>query len=165
MRQLWPKLGGQLGSLCIALGLIVILLGWNGAASIDFTQGQIPYLLSGGAFGLSLVVIGAVLIAVQNSRRDRARLESQLRDLNDAVGRLANAVGSLGGSNGRSSRRTAGEAGAEVVVAGRSSFHRPSCRLAAGKDLRETTVALATAEGLSPCRICHPAELAASAPT
>src|SRR5260370_7946064 len=52
MRQLWPKLGGQLGSLCIALGFIVILLGWNGAAGVDFTQGQIPYLLSGGAFGL-----------------------------------------------------------------------------------------------------------------
>jgi hypothetical protein len=156
MRQLWPKLGGQLGSLCIALGLIVILLGWNGAASIDFTQGQIPYLLSGGAFGLGLVVIGAVLIVVQNSRRDRARLESQLRDLNDAVGRLANAVGSLGGSNGRSTSR--GGAAARDVVVGRSSFHRPTCRLAEGKDLRATTISLALAEGLNPCRICKPGD-------
>jgi hypothetical protein len=160
MRQLWPKLGGQLGSLCIALGLIVILLGWNGAAGVDFAQGQIPYLLSGGAFGLALVILGAVLIVVQNSRRDRSKLETQLRDLNDAVGRLANAVGSLGGSNGRS--KAAGAADEDVVVAGRTSFHRPSCRLAAGKDLRQTTVALAAAEGLNPCRICHPAELVAS---
>jgi outer membrane murein-binding lipoprotein Lpp len=162
MRQLWPKLGGQLGSLCIALGLIVILLGWNGAAGVDFAQGQIPYLLSGGAFGLGLVVIGAVLIVVQNSRRDRAKLESQLRDLNAAVGRLANAVGSLGGANGRSSAKTGGAPNREVVVAGRTSFHRPTCRLAAGKDLPETTVSLALAEGLTPCRICRPAELVPS---
>jgi len=163
MRQLWPKLGGQLGSLCIALGFIVILLGWNGAAGVDFTQGQIPYLLSGGAFGLGLVVIGAVLIVVQNSRRDRARLESQLKELNAAVGRLANAVGSLGGANGRSSTG-AGRAPSnrDLVLVGRSSFHRPTCRLAAGKDLAETTVTLALAEGLTPCRICHPAEVIAS---
>jgi len=156
MRQLWPKLGGQLGAACVAVGLIVILLGWNGAAGIDFAQGQIPYLLSGGAFGLGLVVLGGVLIVVQNSRRDRVRLENQLRQLNEAVGRLANAVGSLGGSNGgRSTNR-------DVVMAGRTSFHRPTCRLAAGKDLPETTVALAVAEGLAPCRICRPAELAAT---
>jgi len=151
MRQLWPKLGGQLGSACVAAGLIVILLGWNGAASIDFAQGQIPYLLSGGAFGLALVVFGAVLIAVQNARRDRVRLEAQLDELNAAVGRLATAVSITQADNGRPA-----SVASETVVVGRTSFHRPTCRLAAGKDLVRTTVELALAEGLNPCRICTP---------
>src|SRR2546422_3532044 len=93
MRRAWGRLGGQIGLACIALGVLAIGLGWNGAAGVDFTQGQIPYLLSGGALGLALVILGAVLVVVQNSRRDRALLESQLRELNVAVARLANAVG------------------------------------------------------------------------
>ena len=80
---------------CIGIGFIVIGLAWNGAAGVDFVQGQVPYLLSGGAFGLALVIAGAALVVVQNSRRDRSMLEGQLRELNTAVARLANAVGSI----------------------------------------------------------------------
>src|SRR3954449_6078708 len=94
MNRTWSKLGGQLGFGCIAVGLIVIGVAWNGAASIDFVSGQMPYLLSGGALGLGLIIIGVGLLIVQNSRRDRAILEGQLRELNTAVTRLANAVGS-----------------------------------------------------------------------
>jgi len=49
----------------------------------------------------------------------------------------------------------------ERVALGRSSFHRVDCRLAAGKDLPLSTVNAAIAEGLTPCRVCHPEELEA----
>src|SRR5437588_8671455 len=150
MRQTWARLGGQLGLACIGVGLLVIGLGWNGAASKDFAQGQIPYLLSGGALGLGLVVMGAALVVVQNSRRDRAVLEAQLRELNNTIGRLANAIGGggIGGHNG----------GPQVVL-GRSSYHRPECRLAQGKSLPASSIEAAEAEGLTACRICQPDEL------
>src|SRR5438270_6383778 len=139
LRRVWARLGGQLGLGCIALGLLIIGLAWNGAAGIDFVQGQIPYLLSGGAIGLSLVVTGAALLVVQNSRQDRSLLEAQLRDLNVAVSRLANALGGVAlngeGADGQPDR----------VVLGRTSFHRPDCRLAEGKDLPVTTVEAALA--------------------
>jgi hypothetical protein len=157
MRRLWGQLGGQLGLACIGIGLLVIGIGWNGAAGIDFVSGQLPYLLSGGALGLALVVLGAALLVVQNQRRDRNLLEAQLRDLNVAVTRLANAVaGSPGALNGH------GRDGTQVAV-GRSSFHRPDCRLAEGKGLALTTLDAAQAEGLTPCRICRPDELEAIA--
>jgi hypothetical protein len=153
MRRMWGRLGGQLGLGCIGIGLLLVGIGWNGAAGIDFVSGQIPYLLSGGFLGVGLIVLGAALLIVQNSRRDRAMLESQLRELNLVLTRLANAVAGVpaapNGSRG------------ERVALGRSSFHRVECRLAAGKDLPLSTVNAAIAEGLTPCRVCHPEELEA----
>src|SRR4051812_41855192 len=102
MRRTWARLGGQIGLGCIAVGLLIIGLAWNGAASVDFVSGQIPYLLSGGALGLGLIVRGSAMIVVQNSRHDRSLIEAQLKELNTAIARLANAVGGggPGGHNG-----------------------------------------------------------------
>jgi hypothetical protein len=152
MRRTWARLGGQLGLGCIAAGLLVIGLAWNGAAGVDFVSGQVPYLLSGGALGLGLIVLGAAMVVVQNSRHDRSLIEAQLKELNTAIARLANAVGGggPGGHNG---------GGGPQVVLGRSSYHRPECRLAQGKDLPVSTIEAAEEEGLSPCRICQPDEL------
>jgi hypothetical protein len=118
---------------------------------VDFVSGQVPYLLSGGALGLGLIVLGAAMVVVQNSRHDRSLIEAQLKELNTAIARLANAVGGggPGGHNG----------GGPQVVLGRSSYHRPDCRLAQGKDLPVSTIEAAEEEGLSPCRICQPNEL------
>ena len=152
MRRTWARLGGQLGLGCIAVGLLVIGLAWNGAASVDFVSGQVPYLLSGGAIGIGLIVLGSAMVIVQNSRHDRSLIEAQLKELNVAIARLANAVGGggPGGHNG---------GGGPQVVMGRSSYHRPDCRLAQGKDLPVSTIEAAEAEGLAPCRICTPDEL------
>src|SRR3989440_4859981 len=101
MRRAWAKLGGQLGLACIGLGLLMIGLAWNGAASVDFVSGQIPYLLSGGFLGLGLVVTGVGILIVQNARRDRSLVEAQLRELHAAIARLANALGSgIAGTDG-----------------------------------------------------------------
>jgi hypothetical protein len=153
MRRTWGNLGGQLGLGCIAVGLLVIGLAWNGAAGVDFVQGQVPYLLSGGFLGLGLIVFGAALMVVQSHRQDRALLEAQLRDLNTAVARLANAVGGNAATNG----------GPDRVVIGSSSYHRPDCRLVADKGLPSTTLDAARAEGLAPCRVCAPGGVTAGA--
>jgi hypothetical protein len=149
MRRTWATLGGQLGMACIAIGILVIGLAWNGAASIDFVSGQVPYLLSGGALGLALVGTGVGLVVVQNARHDRALVETQLRELTAAVSRLATALGGGAGGNGH--------VAAETVLVGRGSYHLPGCRLVEGKDLATTTAQAAAAEGLTPCRICRPA--------
>jgi len=154
MNRTWSRLGGQLGLLCIGVGFLMIGLAWNGAAGIDFVSGQIPYLLSGGAMGLGLIGVGVGLVVVQNSRRDRALVEAQLKELSTAVARLANAV--AGGSGAINGQGAAATSDAETVVLGRGSYHRPDCRLVQGKDLPTSTPAAAAAEGLSPCRICDP---------
>src|SRR3954468_5369448 len=134
VRRTWARLGGQLGLGLIAAGLIFIGLAWNGAAGVDFVSGQIPYLLSGGALGLGLIILGVGLIVGQNSRRDRSLVEAQLRDLNTAVARLTAAIGGMGSLNG-GTQGSASRSSGEHVVIGRSSFHRPACQLVQGKDM------------------------------
>src|SRR4051812_42179483 len=157
MKQFYSKLGGQIGLGCIALGLIFIGLAWNGAAGVDFVSGQIPYLLSGGALGVSLVVVGTGLIVIEVSRKNRSMIEAQLRELNNSIGRLTAAIGGVGSLNGGSTLTATAKRDEETVIIGRSSFHRPDCRLIQGKDLPDATVDGALAEGMSACRICNPA--------
>jgi hypothetical protein len=142
---------------CVAVGILLIGLGWNGAAGINYVDGQIPYLLSGGALGLALVVVGAVLIIVENSRRDRSLVEAQLRELNTAIGRLSVLLGEPRSANGHASPAASAER--DTVVLGRTSYHRPDCRLVQGKDLPTGTVELAEHDALKPCRVCKPAQL------
>ncbi|MFA5787611.1 MAG: hypothetical protein WDA71_11650, partial [Actinomycetota bacterium] len=75
------RLLSYLGFIAVAAGFAAIGIGWNGAASKDFVQGQLPYLISGGATGLALVFLGGTLLTIDGARRDRARLEHALSEL------------------------------------------------------------------------------------
>jgi hypothetical protein len=127
----------------------VIGFAWNGAASIDFAQGQLPYLLSGGAAGLGLIGVGMALVLFEGERRSRAHLDQRL----DTLARL---LEDSRGSNGHSPNgRPAQPEG--LVVAGQSSYHLPSCRLVTGKEDRVLlTTEEAEERGLAPCRVCQP---------
>jgi hypothetical protein len=144
--------GGGLGLLVVAVGLIVIGIGWNGAAGgggqiggVTDLRAQLPWLLSGGLLGVALVVFGAALVIVHNARLDRSRLEVKLDELVDAVTRGAAGAG------------PAPTSAAGLYVAGGSSYHRPDCRLATGRDdVRYVTADEAAAANLAPCRVCQP---------
>ncbi len=74
----------------IALGLIMIFLGWNGAAGEQAAdlRSQFPYLISGGVFGLALIGAGLVLVRTFEARRDTQSLAAHLERLTAAVERL-----------------------------------------------------------------------------
>ena len=149
MRQQLGRLGGQLGVALCLVGLLLVFLGWNGAASRNFLPAQFPYLISGGIAGLCLVVIGVGTIVVQNQRADRIALQRTLEHLIEAVEHSRTAS-----TNGAAAPVAAS---AEDLVAGRDSYHRASCRLAKGRAEATTlTVAEATEQGLRPCRVCKP---------
>ena len=78
------KLGGLLSIAFVGIGLLVIALGYNGAAGNLNLAAQTPYLLSGGFVGLSFVVFGTGLMINQSAREDRQRLEGVLLQLLDA---------------------------------------------------------------------------------
>jgi hypothetical protein len=84
-RVVWAQLGAKLGVGLCGVGLLLVFLGWNGAASVDRVQSQFPYLISGGIGGLSLVLIGVGLIVVQNQRSDRVALQDTIRRLHQAI--------------------------------------------------------------------------------
>lgn len=85
MKQIWSDLGSKLGTGLCGAGILLVFLGWNGAASVDRIEAQFPYVISGGIAGLALVVLGVGLIIVQNQRADRALLQQSLRALEAAV--------------------------------------------------------------------------------
>jgi hypothetical protein len=153
------KLGGQIGVILCLGGLILVWVGWNGAASYDRISEQFPFLLSGGVAGLSLVVIGAALIVVQSQRAERATLEQHLAGVSRILETLVEVAADISRHNG----------GEGFVVAATTAYHRPGCGLLEDHPrLRTVTVESAVEEGLLACRTCHPPvpaeEPAATAP-
>jgi hypothetical protein len=142
------KFGGKAGLILAAAGLVAIGVGWNGAAGQLTVLAQIPYVLSGGLIGISLVILGAAMLVVQGAREDRARLEAKLDLLTDALG-------AGGGAHGLAAPAPQDASG--LVIAGTASYHVPGCRLVDG---REETAYLtpeeAQAGNLKPCRVCQP---------
>lgn len=133
-----------------ALGFLMIVLGWNGAASWDRVPSQLPYLISGGLAGLGLVFLGLVLVLVQESRRSTTALVERL----DALSARLDG-GSVGGP-------TALPDAGESVLATRTIFHRADCGLIEGRDdVQAMGPEQAQARGLVPCRICEPDAAAA----
>lgn len=145
MKFRWDKLGGQLGILYCLAGLVLIFLGWNGAASYDREPAQLPYVVSGGLGGLALVVIGAAMLIVAGNRTDRAALQTSIDELRATLER------------GVVMEAEALEGVELSVIAGASSYHRPDCRLVEGQtDLTPMSLAAAQERELEPCRICAP---------
>ena len=147
--------GGGVAVGLVVVGLIVIGIGWNGAAGsgsevngVPDIRAQIPWLISGGALGLALVVIGAAQMITQSQRADRVRLEAKLDELTRVLG---------AGASGPAATRSGPADLADLVVAGATSYHRPDCRLAQGRaGSRYLTTQEAHEAGLKACRICQP---------
>jgi hypothetical protein len=145
MKLRWDKLGGRLGLLYCLVGFVLIVVGWNGAASYDDVSDQIPYLLSGGLAGLALVVIGSAMLVVSGNRSDRAELQGTIESLRATLERAVAGNSAAAGD------------GDPEVLAGSASYHRPDCHLVEGQpDLTPMTAAGAAERGLEACRICNP---------
>jgi hypothetical protein len=139
------RFGRILGLFFCVAGFVTIGFGWNGSAKTALVDMQFPYLISGGAGGVALVLLGVGLLVMAQVRAERTKLVEELRKVGSTVARAIAATSAAGTSpNGR-------------VVAGKSTYHRQDCRLVEGKgDLDLITVAAARASGLSPCRVCNP---------
>lgn len=128
----------------IALGLLAIGIGYNGAAGYTATAAQFPYLISGGVLGLGLIIVGVGMMISQSAREDSQRVEALLQALvtSPAI---------------TSTLDEAPQDASGLVVAGTSSYHLPTCRLVDGRGGSEyLTADEARARSLSPCRVCKP---------
>ncbi len=133
----------------LGAGMLLIVLGWNGAASLDHVSGQIPYLISGGLGGVALAGAGLTLIVVHSLRRD-------LLSLGQKLDRVVDAVEELQGTAALGPTAVPDDEGVRVV-AGRTTYHARSCHLVEGReDLQVMAPETARDRGLAPCRICNP---------
>jgi hypothetical protein len=133
----------------VVAGIVALFLAWNGAAGKDYVEGQLPYLLSGGLVGIGLVGAGLMVVNVQARRQDTAEVLARLEEIAEALQHL--------GTPAASAPALTAVPDAGMVVAGRSTYHVPSCRVVSDRvGLQPMAVAQAEARGLTPCRICNP---------
>lgn len=58
-RESWFLWGG---TLLVIVGIVFVFVGYWGASGTASVPEQLPYMLSGGAIGIALVIVGAVLV-------------------------------------------------------------------------------------------------------
>jgi len=147
MNPQFGRFGGRVGLALVAAGLITIGVAYNAVASQTALVAQMPYLVSGGLIGLSLVILGAAVLVVRGAREDREQLEARLDQVLDAL--LA--------ANGGIRPAALPTDASGLVVAGTASFHTPGCRLVDGREETHLlTPGEALTQGLKACRVCQP---------
>ncbi|MQA26693.1 MAG: hypothetical protein GEU94_14780 [Micromonosporaceae bacterium] len=136
------------GAVMLPLGLVVIGLGWYGAASTPYLYDQISYLVSGGLLGLGITFAGGFLYFGAWLARIAADQRESQRQLADTLLVLAEVVAQSGGKAVRE------DAGTVLVAAGEgTTVHRRDCQLISHRDdLRVLT----GDEDLTLCRVCKP---------
>jgi hypothetical protein len=158
------------GSVMVPLGGILVILGWFGASHTGRLFEQIPYMISGGLFGLVLVIAGGfsyfgywLARLVSDERQQNHRL---LETLERIEGHLAN--GSTAPARGAvpaPARAPLSSTRPEFVATTSGSlYHRPDCLVVADRPPDELRSVRAGAKGRSPCRICLPFEEGALEP-
>ncbi len=145
---------GAVAAVLLPLGLLVIGLGWYGAAHTPYLFEQVPYLISGGLIGLGLVLTGGLLYfgswiargaaAQQQASQELAGLLREIRDELHARPEPAAPRGRKG-SNGD---------GSFVATSQGSMLHRPDCTVVLGRE--DLHAVGAEGSGLQPCGLCNP---------
>src|SRR4051812_28943034 len=157
--QRLPIILTLIGALCMPLGLVLVILGWWGAANTPYDFEQLPYLISGGLFGIALCLLGGflffgawiarVVISTQRTADQVALLTEQLARGGE-VG-VAGVNGDSGGPRGRQETTST----RLVATATGSMLHRSDCPIVASRDnIRD--VSEKEQDSLKPCQICQP---------
>ncbi|NYG58436.1 hypothetical protein BJ980_001359 [Nocardioides daedukensis] len=139
------------GAILLPLGLVVIVLGWYGAANTPYQYDQLSYLVSGGLLGLGLTFVGGFLYfgawlarIAADGRESSKRLADTLLVLADVTSRAA-AVDDRGVDVGA----------IPVTTRDGQTMHRRDCALITHRDdlvpVGEQNL------HLSVCRVCKPA--------
>jgi hypothetical protein len=139
------------GALCLPIGVIVIVLGWYGAAHTGHLYEQNDYLISGGLLGLGLIFIGGFLYFGYWMTRQIRATESGSQQTLRALARLEEKMGASAGG-----AVAVGATGVFVATEHGSMLHRPNCPAVAGKSVR--ILDQADTATYRPCSICMPAD-------
>jgi hypothetical protein len=145
------------GWVLLAISALFILFGWIGVSGTPVVAKQIPYVVSGGIFGVFLAVFGAYFLGTEELRKDSGRLDrlermvvelhQALLSREDAPTPPPHAVENAAPANGQ----------AYVSLTGSDLYHRPECSMVASK-ANSAMLAPSTIRKrqLTPCPLCEP---------
>ncbi|MHB8669120.1 MAG: hypothetical protein ACYDAD_00920 [Acidimicrobiales bacterium] len=163
LRRTWQVAAG---SILLTAGLILILLGWAGAARSPLVEEQIPYVVSGGLLGLALTVTGSFFFWGHWLYRRYERAEYHHREIvalleSLVAGRHPGEVVESGPSARVSEVATPGAAafsGGDFLVRTERGtvLHRAGCAVLEGKPSTHRVPRREVARtGLDLCRLCN----------
>lgn len=155
-RWVWASVRPVLGYLFIAVGAVLLLTAYLGVSREVLVAKQIPYLVSGGLFGVAAVTLGSRLLLIEDLRRDGGRLDRLERTVTELHAVLltrpdapSSSQALRASSNGAPDRL--------LALDGGDSFHRQDCPLVEGKKKTHAlTAKAAQSEGLQACPMCRP---------
>jgi hypothetical protein len=151
-RWVWRAVRPWLGWLLVALGAVLVLLGYLGVSRESIVAKQIPYIMSGGLLGIVIAIVGAYFLGTQELRRDSGRLdrlEAMVTELHEAI------LGSASATNDDTG--DAVDAKALFAISGAETYHRAGCPMLDAKDAESITPAATRRRKLRPCPLCEPA--------
>jgi hypothetical protein len=157
------------GSLLIPLGVVLILLAWNGAAHAKVEQQQIPYLISGGFIGLGCMIVGGLFywghwLYRVFDQQDLHHKEQQemMRELLRALGSPTRGAAGNGAVVGGPADWPPPSEGATAVderfyaTTSGTVYHRADCPVIAHHPTDLRVLGRDGLAGLRPCQICSP---------
>ncbi|WP_203338477.1 hypothetical protein [Nocardioides limicola] len=138
------------GAVLLPTGLVVIILGWYGAAHTPYQYDQLSYLVSGGLLGVGLTFCGGFLYFGAWLARIAADQRESAKRLSDTLLMLAEVTSRVASVSGPKE-----VAGIPVIAGNGTTMHRRDCSLIAHReDL--TPVPEDEAGHLTACRLCNP---------
>ncbi|MHB8466649.1 MAG: hypothetical protein ACYDH6_07850 [Acidimicrobiales bacterium] len=142
------------GWVLIAIGALAIILGYFGVANEALVAKQMPYVISGGIFGLALVAVGAYYLATEELRSDSRRLdrlERMVLELHTVLLARTDAPAAAASPSGaRNDIRL-------VALRDSQRYHRADCRVVAGKgNVTDVDATMIRRRQLEPCGMCDP---------
>lgn len=137
-----------IGLALLAGGIVLVILGWYGAAHTNIATEQVPYLISGGLLGLGLIIVGGVMMAGASQERSTDDLR---RDIAQALSAMSSRAPDPGVRSDAFSQN-----GHHVyVVPGGRSYHVAGCPILEGKEgVKELLPAQAASSGYAACKLC-----------
>jgi len=132
----------------LATGIVLVILGWYGAAHTNIQTEQIPYLISGGLLGLGLIIVAGILVGGAAQERSNAEMRREIAQAIAAI-RTGEPDRELRASDMSSNGHHV------FVVPGGRSYHEAGCPILEGKEgVKELQPAQASASGYVSCKLC-----------
>lgn len=145
--RLLQQILSVVGAILLPTGLVVIVLGWYGAAKTPYQYDQLSYVVSGGLLGLGLTFAGGFLYFGSWM----ARLATDQRETS---ARLAETLAILASGVSPGAPSATDKHDVHVIVGSGTTVHRADCDLIAGRD--DLHPLGNDRSGLTACRICRP---------
>jgi hypothetical protein len=147
------------GWVLVGASALVILIGWIGVSGTAVPAKQLPFIVSGGIFGVVLAIVGAYFLGTEELRKDSGRLDKLERMVNELHETLLARADAPDPQQAQETAERAQSPNGKVYVslAGSDTYHRPECAMVASKP-NTTVLAPSTIErrGLKPCALCEP---------